>query len=220
MRSAILLAAMVLGACVPPPQTHSVDLSAIRIGAERSAIETTLGVPRQNEATEGRVVAVYRYGPHVQPGRAIACPALTLGMELSCAILDAGKMALAERAAEDRAERLGESLLEVIYSPAGRAEWVVFAGSPAALARMDGLIAAAECGDAAAQGEIARSFALGANGLPFDRAEAYRWGRLASRGNGVLDEEPVKSASATLAEERRHAIDRETDAWRPRRPCR
>jgi hypothetical protein len=219
MRSAILLAAVVLGACVPPPQTHSVDLSAVRIGAQRSAIETALGVPSQSEATEGRVVAVYRYGPHVEPGRVVACPALTLGMELSCMMLDAGKTALAQKAAEDRARQLGESLLAVIYSTDGRAEWVIFAGSPGPLARMDQLIAAAECGDTAAQAEIARSYALGADGLPFDREEAYRWAHLASRGNGVLDEEPVKGVTATIAEPRRQAIDQATAAWRPRRPC-
>jgi hypothetical protein len=161
MRVAAVLMAVLVAACVPPPESHSVDLTAIRIGAERGVIERAVGASSQSEATEGRVVAIYRYGPHVEPGRAMACQPLTLGMRLSCAIISSGKAMLDEKAAEERAEALGESLLEVIYSPDGRAEWVVFAGSPAMLARMDQMIALAECGDNAAQAEIASSYVLG-----------------------------------------------------------
>lgn len=219
MHVAAFFAVIWVAACVPQPETHSVDLSAIRIGAERGAIERAVGIESQIQTTDGRVVAIYRYGPNVEPGRAVACEPLTLGMNLSCALLNLGKKALAEKAAEDQTRILGESLLEVIYPPAGRAEWVVFAGSPESLARVDHLIAEAECGDATAQAEIARSFAHGTNGLPFDREEAYRWVQLAHHGNGVKDQEFFDQLTLTLAESRRQAIDLETKQWRPKRSC-
>jgi hypothetical protein len=66
---------------------------------------------------------------------------------------------------------------------------------------------------------LERESTLGANGLPFDREEAYRWGRLATRNNGMMDQDLINRVTSSLAAARRRAIDQETDSWQPRRPC-
>lgn len=217
-----LLPAFLLAACIPPPpEVRSVDLSAIRIGAERAAIERQLGLPEgpPSASAKGRTAAVYRYGPRVGPGQAFVCRPYTLGMQVSCAIMNARIRTLASAAAEEEARRLGEGMLEVIYGAEGRAEWVVFAGDPSRLASTDALIARAECGDPAAQAAVGRGFATGAEGLPLDPEQAYRWTALAARSGGPDEAAARDRYSTRLPAGSREAIDRAVAAWQPLRPC-
>ena len=196
MRAVILTLAallMMTGCIPPPPSVRSVDLSQVRIGADRAAIERSLGLPESQSTADGeRTIMVYRYGPQVDPGAIFVCEPISLAMLLvGCPVMNAGNRAAAEAAASHEATVLGTSLLQVVYDPNERADWVIFAGDTATLARTSALIARAECGNSAAQAELGRSLAEGAGGLPLDHAR----GLPMDRSGGPWRERGCRDAS-------------------------
>jgi hypothetical protein len=223
MRAVLTLAAllMVAGCLPPPPIVRSVDLSQVRIGADRAPIERSLGLPESQSTAAGeRTIVVYRYGPQVDPGDIFVCEPTSLGMLfVGCPMMNASNRAAAEAAASHEATLLGASLLQVVYDPNDRADWVIFAGDAATLARTSTLIARAECGNSVAQAELGRSLADGAGGLPLDRAEAYRWTALAARGGNADAATLQARLAASVDPADRQRLDAEVASWTPPSTC-